>query len=164
MWPCDKCDLGFESSEKLETHRKNSELMKCMHKCIKPDCNFKVVSYGGKVDHIVDKHEELFQRIQYVKNGGYQYKLSKKRSKEVETLFQKHFHFDSVEDSIRELRRLSQTMILLYDKDVLTSMALIGRRRMKSKDLLQINHFCVKKEKEGSGSRLMAEIKHYANR
>jgi hypothetical protein len=107
MWPCDKCDLAFESSEQLETHRKNSDLMKCMHKCIKPDCNFKVVSYSGKVDHIVDKHEELFQRIQYVKNGGYQYKLSKKRSKEVETLFQKHFHFDRAEDGIRELRRLS---------------------------------------------------------
>jgi hypothetical protein len=84
MWRCDKCDLHFETSEKMEAHKKDSDLLKCMHKCIKPDCGHKNTSYSGIVDHVLDKHKELSQRIEYVKNGGYKYKLSKKRAKEVE--------------------------------------------------------------------------------
>jgi hypothetical protein len=74
-----------------------------MHRCCKPECGFKNVSYAGAADHAIDKHPELFQKIEYYKNGGYQYKMSKKKSKEVETLFQKTFEFASEEDSIREL-------------------------------------------------------------
>jgi hypothetical protein len=74
-----------------------------MHKCIKPDCGHKNTSYSGIVDHVLDKHKELSQRIEYVKNGGYKYKLSKKRAKEVELLFQSKFEFENEEDSIREL-------------------------------------------------------------
>jgi hypothetical protein len=55
-------------------------------------------------------------------------------------------------------------MVLLYDDDVLTCMALMGRRRMKSNDFLQLNYMSAKSETKGAGSRLMAEIKHYANR
>jgi hypothetical protein len=84
MWPCDKCNLSFESSEKMEAHRKGSKLMKCMHRCIKAECSHKNVSYAGMVDHVIDKHKELFQKIAYYKNGGYQFKMSKKKSKEVE--------------------------------------------------------------------------------
>jgi CRISPR/Cas system-associated endonuclease/helicase Cas3 len=55
-------------------------------------------------------------------------------------------------------------MILLYDDDVLTNMVLMVRRRMQKKAFLQINYMCSKKEGGGSGTRMMAEIKHYANR
>jgi hypothetical protein len=103
MWPCDKCDLIFETSDKLEAHRKDSDLLKCMHRCIKDDCGHKNVSLTGINDHILDKHKELFQEIVYIKNGGYKFKMSKKKSKEVEALFQKTFHFANEEDSIREL-------------------------------------------------------------
>jgi hypothetical protein len=55
-------------------------------------------------------------------------------------------------------------MVLLYDDNVLSCMALMGRRRMKSNDFLQINYMTANKEHRNAGSRLMAEIKHYANR
>jgi hypothetical protein len=55
-------------------------------------------------------------------------------------------------------------MVLLYDDDVLTNMVLMGRRRMQKKAFLQINYMCSKKEGSGAGSRMMAELKHYANR
>jgi hypothetical protein len=68
----------------MDAHKRDSDLFKCMHKCCKPECGQKFVSYIGKVDHVIDSHKELFQEIVYIKNGGYQYKLSKKRSKELE--------------------------------------------------------------------------------
>jgi hypothetical protein len=55
-------------------------------------------------------------------------------------------------------------LVLLYDDDVLTNMALIQRRRMKNKHFLQLNYMCARKEKNHSGSRMIAEIKHYAGR
>jgi hypothetical protein len=103
MWSCDKCHLFFETSEKVEAHRKGSDLLKCMHKCSKPECGQKFMNYKGKVDHVIDSHKELFQEIVYLKNGGYKYKLSKKRSNELEKLFKKKFEFDQEEDAIKEL-------------------------------------------------------------
>jgi hypothetical protein len=82
----------------------------------------------------------------------------------VETVFKKKFDYDDHESYVEELRSQSQILVLLYDMDELTGIALIGRKRMKQLSFLQLNHLCANKEHEGSGSRLIAELRHFGSR
>jgi hypothetical protein len=43
-------------------------------------------------------------------------------------------------------------------------MSLIGSKKMTDKSILQLNWMVAKVENGGSGSRMLAEVRHYANR
>jgi hypothetical protein len=49
----------------------------------------------------------------------------------VETVFKKKFDYEDHESYVEELQSQSQILVLLYDMDELTGIALIGRKRMK---------------------------------